>query len=78
MVALYGSDYTVTDLSEVANIVTGTHYKYDLSGHNLEIWFETDAVSAWNIGKDLNQGRAADADAPIQLSANAYLATSQT
>lgn len=49
MVALYGSDYTVTDLSEVANIVTGTHYKYDLGGHNLEIWFETDTVSAWGI-----------------------------
>lgn len=49
MVALYGNGYTMTELAEVANIVTGTHYKYDLGGHNLEIWFETDTVSAWGI-----------------------------
>jgi hypothetical protein len=49
MVALYGTDYTMTDLSEAANIITGFHYKYDLGGHYLEIWMESDAVSAWGI-----------------------------
>lgn len=49
MVALYGNDYTETDLAEVADVVTGTHYKYDLGEHHLEIWFETDTVSAWGI-----------------------------